>query len=78
MNDSAIRLRPSALSSKTIAARTPAVTKPAKTVSAAKPRRIHKGTSTLPSNATPDAPSSAIVGESASQSIFGVGITGAP
>ena len=45
---------------------------------AAKPRRIHHGTSTLPSSATPDAPSSASVGESASQSTFGVGITASP
>ena len=75
VNDSAISVRLSALSSKTIAAKTPAVTKPANATKAVKPRRIHHGTSTLPSSATPDAPSSASVGESASQSTFGVVIT---
>ncbi len=78
VNDSAISATPCVVSSKTIAAKTPDVMKPARTTSAEKKRLIHAGTSTLPSRATPEAPSSASVGASASQSTFGVGITAPP
>ena len=54
------------------------MTKPANATTAEKKRRIHQGTSTLPSSATPEAPSSASVGASASQSTVGVSITATP
>ena len=63
------------VSSKTTTASAAATTNPMSTTAAAKLFRIQEGTITAARRATPDAPSSAIVGESASQSTVGVSIT---